>query len=137
MRKGIGFVVELMATIVLMILVYYFVYVIDNRYLAIISLIFGIAIIFGLRHIMRKSGVRVYQNNFKGSRVNTLTTEGRIMMAVAIGFFFAGIILVIITIIIGPLQTYVRIPFFVICWVVGALIGDTLKKVLQNTKMAF
>ena len=66
MRKGIGFVIELIATIVLMILVYYFVYVVDNRYLAIISLIFGLAIIFGLRHVMRKSGIKVYNNPFKG-----------------------------------------------------------------------
>ncbi|MDR0460244.1 MAG: hypothetical protein LBH62_02210 [Nitrososphaerota archaeon] len=86
---------------------------------------------------MRKSNIKVYDSKFRHGRLNTLTTDGRILMAVALGFFFASILLVIVTVLIGPLPTFFRISFFVISWIVGAIIGDTLRKALQNTKLAF
>ncbi|MCL2172041.1 MAG: hypothetical protein FWB84_00110 [Candidatus Bathyarchaeota archaeon] len=137
MNKGIGFVVELVATLVLMALVYYFTRVDYNLLFALISFISGLIIIFVLRHIMRKSNIKVYDSKFRRDRLNTLTTDGRILMAAALGFFFASILLVIVTVLIGPLPTFFRISFFIISWIVGAIIGDTLRKALQNTKLAF
>ena len=137
MPRGIGFAIELIATLVLMVLVYYFIRVANNLSFALISLILGLIVIFGLQHIMRKSGVKVYQSKYRGGRLNTLTTDGRILMAAALGFFFAGILLFIVTELIGPLPPYFRVPFFVILWIIGAIIGDTIRKALQKTKVAF
>jgi hypothetical protein len=126
-----GSVFELIVTIVIIVLFYYFVRVANNLPLALIFLIFGIVAIWSLRHIMRKSGMKVYQSS-RGGRANALSTEGKIVIALFSGMVFAGSILIIVTELIGPLSTYFRVLFIIILGVVGAFIGNTIRKTLQK-----
>jgi hypothetical protein len=127
-----GTVIELIVTIAVLGLFYYFAYVANNLSLAVISLILGMVIIYGLRYTMRKSGMEVYKNKIRGSTINTLSIEARIVIALFSGMVFAGIMLIIVTELIGPLSTYFRVLFIIIIGVVGAIIGDTIRKTLQK-----
>jgi hypothetical protein len=124
---------ELIVEILLLVPLFYFARVVNDLFLTLIYLIFYVAFVCVLRYVVRKSGSEVYKPPIeRGRGVNTLTTEGRIMIAVAFGFFFAGILLVIVTELIGPMPTYLRIPFFAILWAVGTLITDIIRTVLQK-----
>jgi uncharacterized membrane protein YeaQ/YmgE (transglycosylase-associated protein family) len=113
-------------------LVYYFLRVADNLSLALISAIFGFAVILVLRHIMRKSGMEVYQNRIKGSRSNSLSPEFKVVATISSGIIFAGIVLLIIRIFADWLPIYVQVPLAILCGVIGAIIGNTIRKTLQK-----
>jgi hypothetical protein len=64
--------------------------------------------------------------------INTLNTEDRVLVSAGFGFFFAGMLLLIATWLIGPMQTLVRVPFFAISWVVSTIIIDIIYKTVQD-----
>ena len=81
--------------------------------------------------------------------LNTLSVEGRIAMAVALGCFFAIIVAIVVREftglweVIGLSRTGAPVsdPYFwvlfAVLFVVGTIIGDTLRQALQNTRLAF
>jgi membrane protein implicated in regulation of membrane protease activity len=63
---------------------------------------------------------------------NTQTPEGKMMLVAACGFFFAAIISIIIRELTGMSQTYFWV-LFAILFVIGAVIGNTVRKKVQKT----
>jgi hypothetical protein len=100
-------------------------------------LLFDVADCCVLQYFRCKSGFKTPKFVFSKYQLNTLTTEGSLLIAFSFGFFFDGILLVIVTELIGPLPTIPRVLFFVSLLIIGTIIADTLRKALQNTKMAF
>jgi len=128
---GKSIVVDAIVSIVILVVVYYFARVADNIFLAAISFIVGIGVILGLRRIMRKSGMKVYQTSYKW-RVNTLRPEYRIAVMIFSGILFAGIVIGVIRVFAGWLPIYIHVPVVILSGVVGAIIGDILRKTLQK-----
>jgi hypothetical protein len=128
---GKSVVVDVIVSIVILLFVYYFVRVADNLFLAAISFIVGIGVILGLRHVMRKSGMKVYQTSYKW-RVNTLRPEYRVAIMLFSGMLFAGIVIGVIRVFAGWLPIYIHVPLVILSGVIGAIIGDTLRKILQK-----
>jgi hypothetical protein len=128
---GKSVVVDVIVSIVILLFVYYFVRVADNLFLATISFIVGIGVILGLRHVMRKSGMKVYQTSYKW-RVNTLRPEYRVAIMLFSGMLFAGIVIGVIRVFAGWLPIYIHVPLVILSGVIGAIIGDTLRKILQK-----
>jgi hypothetical protein len=64
---------------------------------------------------------------------NTLTPEGKIMMAAVFGFIFAAIIAVIVRELAVLSQNYFLGALLTILFVVGAIIGNTIRKASQKT----
>ena len=131
MDIGKSIVVDAIVSIVILVVVYYFARVADNIFLAAISFIVGIGVILGLRRIMRKSGMKVYQTSYKW-RVNTLRPEYRIAVMIFSGILFAGIVIGVIRVFAGWLPIYIHVPVVILSGVVGAIIGDILRKTLQK-----
>ncbi|MDR0470133.1 MAG: hypothetical protein LBH79_00195 [Nitrososphaerota archaeon] len=131
MAIGKSVVVDVIVSIVILLFVYYFVRVADNLFLAAISFIVGIGVILGLRHVMRKSGMKVYQTSYKW-RVNTLRPEYRVAIMLFSGMLFAGIVIGVIRVFAGWLPIYIHVPLVILSGVIGAIIGDTLRKILQK-----
>jgi len=127
MVKRNGIVIEYIVTVVIMVLVFYFVRVVDNVSLALVSFIFGIVGILGLRRIMRRSGVTVYQNRFRGWGVNTLRPEFRVAMMLFSGLVFAGVMVGAVRFFVGWLPIDAHVSLIILCGVVGALIGDVIR----------
>lgn len=89
-----------------------------------------------LNHFSRHTTVE-QKESMNRHRVNTLTTEGRILIALAFGFFFAGILLVLVTELRGPLPTIQRMVFFVSLMTIGAIITDIVRKVMYKRGIYF
>jgi hypothetical protein len=123
--------------IVLLLPLYYFTRVVNDFLWSFTYAVFYVAIICVLQYFRRKSGFKIPQFVFSRYQLNTLTPEGRLLIAFSFGFFFAGILLVIVTELIGPLPIIPRVLFFVSLLIIGTIIADTIRKALQNTKMAF
>jgi len=118
--------------IVLLLPLYYFTRVINDLVLSLTYTVFYVAVVCILQYFRRKSGLKIPRFIFHRHQLNTLTTEGRLLIAVAFGFFFAGILLVIVTELIGPFSTVPRVLFFVSLLVIGTVIADTIRKTLQK-----
>ena len=86
-----------------------------------------VAAVLVLRYIIHKTGYPQPTQN--GTRAQIITHRIRIM--IASGLLTAFAIGTVSRLIIGPLPSYFWIPF-VILIVVGAFIGDSLRKALQK-----
>jgi len=124
-KKTVVPLIALVVFIVLFMPVIYLRYI--NLFGALTYFVFYVAFGLVLQHVMRKSGFKLPDMR----SINTLTTEGRIKIMVASGFFFAGIIIVITRALVGLPQTYVWV-LFASLFVVGAIIGDVIRKVSQK-----
>ena len=132
MAIGKSIVIETIVTIVILVPVYYFARVAGNLSFAAISFVVGIGVLLGLRHIMRKSGMKVYQTSLKGGRANTLSPEARIAIMLFSGMLFAGIVIGIIRVFAGWLPIYIHVPLVILSGAIGAIIGDILRKTFQK-----
>jgi membrane protein implicated in regulation of membrane protease activity len=63
---------------------------------------------------------------------NTQTPEGKMVLVAGCGFVFAAIIAVIVRELAGLSQTYFWV-LFAILFVIGAIIGNTVRKKVQKT----
>ena len=56
----------------------------------------------------------------------------RLAMSILSGMVFAAIVIGIIRVYRGPLPLHIHVPLVILCGVVGAVIGYTIIKTLQN-----
>jgi hypothetical protein len=98
---------------------------------------------------MRKHGFEFpnKSSRYPSKYHNPLTPEGRVMMMIASGFFFGSIIALVVREftglwdVIGLSRTGAPVsdPYFwilfAVLFTVGAIIGDTLRKASQNTRI--
>ena len=120
------------ALIVLLLPLYYFTRVINDLVLSLTYTVFYVAVVCTLQYFRRKSGFKIPRFIFHRHQINTLTPEGRLVIAFAFGFFFAGILLFLATELIGPISTIPRVLFFVSSFIIGTVITDTIRKTLQK-----
>ncbi|MDR0373893.1 MAG: hypothetical protein LBI79_10200 [Nitrososphaerota archaeon] len=126
-----GNVIKLIVLVVLIVLFVPLLYLreANNLFGALTYFAFYVAFALILQHVVRKSGFEFP----KGRRgINTLTTEGRIWIMISSGFFFAAIIAIIIRELTGLPQPYFWVLFATL-FVIGAIIGDTIRKASQKT----
>jgi hypothetical protein len=102
--------------------------VINDLVLSLAYAVFYVAVVCILQYFRRKSGFKIPRFIFHRHQINTLTTEGRLVIALFFGMFFAGILLFLVTELIGPVSTIPRVLFFVSLLIIGTVIADTIRK---------
>jgi hypothetical protein len=123
----------------------------NNLVGALIYLVFYIIICLVVGRVMRKHGFEFPSRSslYPSKYHNSLTPEGRVMIMVTSGFFFGIIIALVIREFTGlwnviglsrtgaPVSDPYFWTLFAILFAIGAIIGDTLRKKSQNTRLAF
>jgi hypothetical protein len=146
--------VQLMALVVFIVFavpIFYLAWYADNMFgAATYFFVYFVAFFLVKRYVKRKYAFELLPTLQIGRHnLNTLSIEGRIAMAVALGCFFAIIIAIVVREfsglweIMGLSRTGAPVsdPYFwilfAVLFVIGAILGDTLRKALQNTRLSF
>ncbi|MDR1993946.1 MAG: hypothetical protein LBQ98_10745 [Nitrososphaerota archaeon] len=97
----------------------------------VIYLGFYLVFFWFLRRIARKYGFD-FPKGTRGGNFNSLSDEGKISIMIGSGFCFAAIIGIILRAFADLSETYFWM-IFAICFVVGAIIGNAIRKKVQKT----
>ncbi len=125
--------IALIAIMALLIVPIFYLVIQATDYLGIFWPIIYLATVLVVRIIIDKTGFKTMLPMPSQKTEITLLKIHRIRLAVASGLFTAFSVVFAARLIIGPLSTYFVIPFIILT-VVGALIGDSIWKLLQKKK---
>jgi hypothetical protein len=104
-----------------------------TNYLGIFWTIIYLTLVLVVRYIIDKTGFKTTLPMPSQKTEHVLLKVHRIRIAVASGLFTAFAAVFAARLIIGPLSTYFLIPFAILT-VTGAVIGDSVWKLLQKKK---
>ncbi|MCL2133944.1 MAG: hypothetical protein FWH37_00065 [Candidatus Bathyarchaeota archaeon] len=141
----------LAAFIVFTVPIFYLALYADNMFgAATYFFVYYVAVHLVKRYIKRKYAFDIFPKlQINRHNLNTLSIEGRIAIAVALGCFFAIIVAIVVREfsglweLVGLSRTVAPVsdPYFwvlfAVLFVIGAILGDTLRKALQSTRLSF